>query len=390
MSAFSVTGEFSVRILKVLNDNRQMVSLLAYDTMRGVKFTITLKNDDIPVSFSSELESSSPNKSFFEKVEERYKVKYGLMDIKFHLHFLCQNENKETRIHHRHFIIEDELGEGTYGTVFKLKDIESDENFAIKCVKYNNPHRVDNEIRILRMLRNSRNIIHFYGAVYLGLLNRVCLVTEHVDSIVMKDVLDSLDLDDIKYYSHQLLIAIDECHKRNIVHGDIKPANVLIDITTKELKLIDFGMAVSLGDNESNKTNIGTLIYNAPELLLNYTLFDGAVDIWAFGCIFACAIFRLRRLFEGDTRKEVLQSITSMLGSDHFFGYIGTYGIRMSVREMDDFTGFPVQTWDSLITEENSDLAIAEAVDLIEHLLVFDHEKRISAEEAMKHSFFNQ
>nr|CDS28834.2 Casein kinase II alpha subunit Cell cycle [Hymenolepis microstoma]CUU98902.1 Casein kinase II alpha subunit Cell cycle [Hymenolepis microstoma] len=368
-----------------------MVKLKACEISRRTNFTITLTKDDIPVAFSSVYESSSANKqkkSFLEKLDERYKVKDGLNHIKFHVHFPNQTENMEPSIHSRHFIIENELGQGSYGAVFKLKDIENSETFAVKCIKDMDLRLISHEIFILRKMQNSRNVIHFYGAVYIKPLHAACLVMEHVDSIELEDILDSLKLDDIKYYSYQLLIALDECHKRNIIHCDVKPDNILIDPIKRVLRLIDFGMAKSIDVNRSRKTDIGTLDFNAPELLLNYKRFDSSIDIWAFGCIFASAVYGRNRLFGGDTCTEVLQSITSILGSDKFFEYIDTYGIPMSPKKMTDYTKFPVQTWDSLITEENSNTATDEALDLIEQLLVFDHKQRLSAEEAMKHPFY--
>lgn len=119
-------------------------------------------------------------------------------------------------------------------------------------------------------------------------------------------------------------------------------------------------------------------------------MFDHAIDMWAFGCIFASAVFRRRRLFEGDTFTEVLQDITSILGSDKLFEYIANYGIRMSSIKMTECANYPVQPWDSLITAENSDVATPEALDLVEKLIMFDHKCRLSAEEAMKHPFFNE
>ncbi|VUZ48029.1 unnamed protein product [Hymenolepis diminuta] len=391
MSVFSATGGFSVKISEVLKESQQAVELKAVEIANGNSFTIKLVLDSKPMDFSSVYgHSSAKQKSFLEQLEEKYKVKDGLTHTKFHIQLPLETENMEPSIQNRHFVIENEVGQGSFGSVFKLKDIVNSHTFAVKCLKDVDPEMIKKEIHILEKMRNSRNVIHFYGAVYIEPLRATCLVMEHINCISLDDILDSLTLEDIRYYSHQLLIAIDECHKRGIIHRDIKPDNILVDPLKRELRLIDFGVADLYDANKPQETDIGTLNFYAPELLMDYKMFDHAIDMWAFGCIFASAVFRRRRLFEGDTFTEVLQDITSVLGSDKLFEYIANYGILMNSIKMTECANYPVQTWDSLITEENSDVATAEALDLVDKLIVFDHKCRLSAEEAMKHPFFNE
>lgn len=93
---------------------------------------------------------------------------------------------------------------------------------------------------------------------------------EHINCISLDDILDSLTLDDIRYYSYQLLVALDGCHKRGIIHRDIKPDNILVDPMKRELRLIDFGVADLYDANKPQETDIGTLNFYAPELLMDY------------------------------------------------------------------------------------------------------------------------
>ncbi|KAM3174393.1 hypothetical protein ACTXT7_010633 [Hymenolepis weldensis] len=393
MSVFSATGGFSVRILEVLKESQEVVELKAVEIKNGNSFTIKLVLDGKPMDFSSVYGGSSvtvTQKSFLEQLEEKYKVKDGLKHTKFRIQLPLETENMVPSIQSRHFIIENEVGQGSFGSVFKVKDIENFHAFAVKCLKDVDPEIIEKEIYILEKMRNSRNVIHFYGAIYIEPLRATCLVMEHINCVCLDDILDSLTLDDIRYYSYQLLVAVDECHKRGIIHRDIKPDNILVDPMKRELRLIDFGVADLYDANKPQETDIGTLKFYAPELLMDYKMFDHAIDMWAFGCIFASAVFRRRRLFEGDTFTEVLQDITSILGSDRLFEYIDTYGIRMSSIKMTEFANYPVQPWDSLITAENSDVATVEALDLVEKLIVFDHKCRLSAEEAMEHPFFSE
>lgn len=170
MSVFSATGGFSVRISEVLKESQQGVELKAVEITTGNSFTVKLLLDGKPVDFSSVYGRSSATatqKSFLELLEDKYKVKDGLKHTKFCIQLPLERENMEPSIQSRHFIIEDEVGQGSFGSVFKLKDIENFHAFAVKCLKDVDPEMIKKEIYILEKMRNSRNVIHFYGAVYI-------------------------------------------------------------------------------------------------------------------------------------------------------------------------------------------------------------------------------
>jgi len=82
----------------------------------------------------------------------------------------------------------------------------------------------------------------------------------------------------------------------------------------------------------------------------------------------------------------------SVLGTDDLRDYIKDYEINLSldIKKIIEDYEFEKLDWSIFINEENKRLATKEAVDLVDHLLRYDHQTRLTAEEAMAHPFFDE
>lgn len=96
-------------------------------------------------------------------------------------------------------------------------------------------------------------------------------------------------------------------HEKNILHRDIKLENILIDYTTKKIKLIDFGYSVIINPTIKAQVSCGTPSYMAPEIIRKSGYSFGA-DVWACGIILykiATGVFP----FRGNSEKELFRKI---------------------------------------------------------------------------------
>ena len=94
----------------------------------------------------------------------------------------------------------------------------------------------------------------------------------------------------IKVIMKQILLGVDYLHDNNIIHRDIKGANILLN-NRGEVKLADFGLARIHNPNPNiikQYTNrVVTLWYRSPELLLGAVNYGPAIDMWSVGCVFS-------------------------------------------------------------------------------------------------------
>jgi len=186
----------------------------------------------------------------------------------------------------------------------------------------------------------------------------------------------------IKCYMKQLFEGILYLHNNNIMHRDIKCANILIN-NQGQLQIGDFGLARSFDPDDKNKeyTNmVVTRWYRPPELLLGEKRYTCAIDMWGLGCIFGEILQRVP-ILRGESEIDQLDKIFELCGTP-------------TEETWPDFKNLPDSHNVNLKPQRFN--CIAErfkkfnplAVDLLKKLLTLDPKKRLTAKEALTHDYF--
>jgi len=88
------------------------------------------------------------------------------------------------------------------------------------------------------------------------------------------------------------------------MHWDVKPQNILYDVSTKELRLIDWGLADFYFPGQAYNVRVASRYYKGPELLVEDNFYHYALDIWSAGCSMAEIIFKKEAFFQGDDNPD--------------------------------------------------------------------------------------
>ncbi|KAF7632261.1 Protein kinase domain-containing protein, partial [Meloidogyne graminicola] len=118
--------------------------------------------------------------------------------------------------------------------------------------------------------------------------------------------------DQCKHFITQIFCGIDFLHSNGIIHRDLKPQNILVN-KDQTLRIADFGLSRNYGLHATFTTEVVTLWYRSPELLLQCK-YNTSVDIWSVGCIFV-ELFTRNALFIAESEVQQLHVIFEKIGT---------------------------------------------------------------------------
>uniref|UniRef100_A0AAR2KEA6 non-specific serine/threonine protein kinase n=1 Tax=Pygocentrus nattereri TaxID=42514 RepID=A0AAR2KEA6_PYGNA len=262
------------------------------------------------------------------------------------------------------------LGRGKYSEVFEAININSNDRVVVKILKPVKKKKIKREIKILENLRGGTNIIR---------------LVDTVKDPVVESVLLFFSITCLYMIPLQ---ALDYSHSMGIMHRDVKPHNVMIDHQMRKLRLIDWGLAEFYHPAQEYNVRVASRSYKGPELLVDYQMYDYSLDMWSLGCMLASMIFQKEPFFHGQDNYDQLVRIAKVLGTEELYSYLNKYHIELDTRFKDLLGQQTRKRWEHFVQPENQHLVSPEALDLLDKLLRYDHQQRLTAQEAMEHPYF--
>jgi ABC-type oligopeptide transport system substrate-binding subunit len=189
--------------------------------------------------------------------------------------------------------IEAEIGRGGMGVVYCARDTLLKRDVAIKMMSAGSMG-TSGRARLLREARSAASLnhpnivaIHDVGETELPGQTEITpfIIMELVEGQSLRDFKPS-SLEEVVEIGLQICIALEQAHLGGIIHGDLKPENIVVT-PAKSVKLMDFGLARIAGQKEIDPdgTVTGTLSYLPPEVILGHPTSKQS-DFYALGVIF--------------------------------------------------------------------------------------------------------
>uniref|UniRef100_A0A8C7FHH2 Myosin light chain kinase, smooth muscle n=1 Tax=Oncorhynchus kisutch TaxID=8019 RepID=A0A8C7FHH2_ONCKI len=210
--------------------------------------------------------------------------------------------------------VEERLGTGKFGQVFKLLEKATKKHWAGKFIKAYSAKEKDNvrqEIAIMNSLHHPKLvqcIDAFEGKSDIVMVLEMISGGELFERIIDEDF--ELTEREVIRYMLQIVDGVHYIHKQGIVHLDLKPENIMcVNKTGSTIKLIDFGLARRLENSGTLKVLFGTPEFVAPEVI-NYEAISYPTDMWSIGVICYILVSGLSP-FMGDNDNETLSNVTS-------------------------------------------------------------------------------
>ncbi|CDS11137.1 hypothetical protein LRAMOSA03400 [Lichtheimia ramosa] len=320
--------------------------------------------------------------------------------------------------------IHETLGQGTYGKVVKCYDHVRRCSVAIKIIraipKYKEASQT--EIRVLDKLKD-RDSLNFNQCIHLldwfEYCNHVCMVFELLDQSVFDFLkanhFEPFPISHIQHFAKQLLTSVAFTHELKVIHTDLKPENILLknhkysEVPTNRTKsgkvrvlhdteiiLIDFGSATFEDDYHSSV--VSTRHYRAPEIILGLG-WSYPCDVWSIGCILV-EFFTGEALFQTHDNLEHLAMMEMVLGkiptrlvqnaspdaSKYFRNGRLNYPAADTTPQSQKYVKSLKSLKNTILPRTRTNLAF---LDLVQKMLTYDPNKRITAREALRHRFFH-
>ncbi|XP_034087650.1 MAPK/MAK/MRK overlapping kinase-like isoform X2 [Gymnodraco acuticeps] len=278
------------------------------------------------------------------------------------------------------------IGEGTFSEVVKTQSLKDGKFYACKTMKQtiNSLEQANNlrEVQAMKRLSPHANIIQLHELIFDKETGTVSLICELMEMNIYELIQGrKMPLPDntIKNYMYQLCKSLEHIHSCGIFHRDVKPENILIK--QNGLKLGDFGSCRSVYSKPPHTEYISTRWYRAPECLLTDGYYGLKMDMWSAGCVFY-EIMSLNPLFPGTNELDQVAKIHDVLGTPE-------ESILQKLKQSRTMQfNFPPKKGSGI--SRLLPHRPAPALSLLYQMLAYDSDERITAETALRHTYFRE
>lgn len=302
------------------------------------------------------------------------------------------------------------VSEGTYGVVWKARDLATNDIVALKQIKFdydnneNGGHKEGFPIVALREISvllalSHESVVTVKEMVIGDSFDKVFMVMEYMEFDLKEGLTKfdgSLSQSELKGILKQILNGIHHMHGKWLLHRDLKTSNILVHKSGR-VALCDFGLARRYNNPPKCMTQlVVTLWYRSPELLFGENKYGPAIDMWSIGCIFGELICK-DAILQGRGELDQLDKIFELLGEipnetnwPSFDKLPNAALFRWRPKRHDQCTTLEKKFPVNAPVSANQAYLDTNGFNLLKQLLTLDPSKRITASQALQHPYFHQ
>ena len=293
----------------------------------------------------------------------------------------------------RKYEIQQRLGKGAYGIVWKATDKKTRDVVALKKIfdafqNSTDAQRTFREIMFLQELNGHENIVKLLDVMRAENDKDIYLVFDYMETdlhaVIRANILEDIHQ---QYIIYQILKSLKYMHTGQLIHRDLKPANILLNSECL-VKVADFGLARSVkaqeeGSNAVLTDYVATRWYRAPEILLGSTKYSKAVDMWSLGCILG-ELLAKRPIFPGTSTLNQIERVIELTGRPNAED-VASIKSTLAGTMLESLPQTRQKSFHATFPS-----ASEPAIDLLKKLLAFNPKKRLTVEQALRHPYVAQ
>ena len=305
-----------------------------------------------------------------------------------------------------------ELGRGTYGRVYQAR-CGDEGDVAVKVVNTSEEGLAASALNELRLLHDLQgglnkschpNVVRLIDAVITHMEVRLVFeIAERSLHTAIKTMPSSrfvhlessLSAELVCKWTSDIGAALCFVHERSIIHRDVTPSNLLLipSVDRLVLKLGDFGLGCISQKPQPNDSDVTTLFYRAPEVLFGASSYTNKIDVWSYGCVLAemalgYPIFRTSRhktsLTTSEEKRFTMDAILNVVGYQ-----VEPTRNAWGLEKWRHANLLPLGPRPSRLKDVLSATLSSKGVDLLGRILAFAPMVRMTAAEALGHSYID-
>lgn len=283
----------------------------------------------------------------------------------------------------QNYKITDKIERGSYGEIYDTNH----HNIVCKISKCSSSCGLNSsflqEVSSLKLMNNHPNIVKIHHIDCNDKQSEIYMEKYPINLYQYISDDQPVEQFKIKTIIYQILSVINDAHQNHLIHGDIKPTNILLD-DQKQVIVCDWGFGVYMSDHnycETMPNLLQTLTYRAPEVLCQLCPYTEKIDVWSIGIIL-CELYNKELLFNYHMiikNGVKIEDIKSQLMSIYkFFGYPrGEKYKNVNIR-------YDYHSYENLLHIDDP-----QCLDLIDRMTQYDPNLRISCMDALQHPYFH-